>query len=135
MASVLVLGVLNRVMKVELGISLVVVAVLLASYNLAAPFALAIGHRSDQRPILGRHRAPYIVGGAILTATAVLLAPHLADRLAADVNAVMVTVAVVVFVLMGVGMYGAGAVYFALIADITARDERAHAAAVVYLML
>jgi len=38
-------------------------------------------------------------------------------------------------VLMCIGMYGAGTVYFALIADITPREERGHAASVVYLML
>ena len=135
MSSVLILGVLNRVMKVELGISLLVVATVLASYNLAAPAALAIGHRSDQRPILGRHRAPYIVGGAALTAVVLAAAPHLADLLARGVRPLSVGLTVVAFVVMGVGMYGAGTVYFALIADITPRDERGHAASVVYLML
>ena len=135
MASVLILGVLNRVMKVELGISLAVVAALLASYNLAAPAALAFGHRSDQRPILGRHRSPYIVGGAVLTAGAVAVAPHLADVLARGLHPISVAVTVAVFVIMGIGMYGSGTVYFALIADITPRPERAHAASVVYLML
>jgi BCD family chlorophyll transporter-like MFS transporter len=135
MSSVLVLGVLNRVMKVELGISLLVVAAVLASYNLAAPAALAIGHRSDQRPIRGRHRSPYIVGGAVLTALVLAAAPHLADRLARGLTVPSVALMLVAFVVMGVGMYGAGTVYFALIADVTPREERAHAASVVYLML
>ena len=135
MTSVLILGVLNRVMKVELGISLLVVATVLASYNLAAPAALAIGHRSDQRPVLGRHRAPYIVGGAGLTALVLAAAPHLADLVARGVNPLSVGVMLLAFVVMGVGMYGAGTVYFALIADITPREERGHAASVVYLML
>ena len=135
MTSVLILGVLNRVMKIELGISLLVVATVLASYNLAAPAALAIGHRSDQRPILGRHRSPYIVGGAVLTALVLAAAPHLADLLARGINPLSVGASLVAFVVMGVGMYGAGTVYFALIADITPREERGHAASVVYLML
>jgi len=135
MTSVLILGVLNRVMKVELGVSLLVVATVLASYNLAAPAALAIGHRSDQRAILGRHRAPYIIGGAVLTALVLAAAPHLADVLARGVNPLSVGVMLLAFVVMGVGMYGAGTVYFALIADITPREERGHAASVVYLML
>ena len=135
MASVVILGVLNRVMKVELGISLAVVAALLASYNLAAPAALAIGHRSDQRPIRGRHRSPYIVGGAVVMAGTVAAAPHLADLLADGLHPLTVAATLAVFVAMGVGMYGSGTVYFALIADITPRQERAHAASVVYLML
>ena len=135
MSSVLILGVLNRVMKVELGISLLVVAAVLASYNLAAPAAIAIGHRSDQRPLRGRHRAPYIVGGAALTALVLAAAPHRADRLARGPDVVSVGSMLAAFVVMGVGMYGAGTVYFALIADITPREERVHAASVVYLML
>ena len=135
MTSVLIVGVLNRVMKVELGISLLVVATVLASYNLAAPAALAIGHRSDQRPIRGRHRAPYIIGGSVLTALVLAAAPHLADVIARGINPLSVGVMLVAFVVMGVGMYGAGTVYFALIADLTPREERAHAASVVYLML
>jgi BCD family chlorophyll transporter-like MFS transporter len=135
MSSVLILGVLNRVMKVELGISLVVVASLLASYNLAAPLAVAVGHRSDQRPIRGRHRSPYILGGAVLTALTVGAAPHLADRLADGVDGLSVLMTLAAFVIMGVGMYGSGTVYFALIADVTPRHERGHAASIVYLML
>lgn len=135
MSSVLILGILNRVMKVELGISLAVVAAVLASYNLAAPIALAIGHRSDQRPILGRHRSPYIIGGAVVTAAVLAAAPHLADRLASGVTPLTAAVTIASFVAMGAGMYGSGAVYFALLADLTPREERAHAASVVYLML
>lgn len=135
MASVVVLGVLNRVMKVELGISLALVAVLLASYNLAAPIAVAIGHRSDHVPILGRRRTPYILGGAAVTAVTVAAAPHIADRLATGLDPPTVMIALAVFIAMGVGMYSAGTVYFALIADLTPRHERGHAASVVYLML
>ncbi len=135
MSSVLILGVLNRVMKVELGISLAVVATILASYNLASPLAMAIGHQSDRRPIFGRHRTPYIIGGSIVTAIAVLLAPYTAQALAGGLSATSIGLSLVLFVVMGVGMYGSGTVYFALIADLTPREERGHAASIVYLEL
>jgi BCD family chlorophyll transporter-like MFS transporter len=135
MASVLLLGVLNRVMKVELGISLAVVAAVLASYNLAAPFALAIGHRSDTRPIFGRRRIPYILGGTAVSALAVATAPHAAGLLVGGLSPMAVVVAVLLFVAMGVGMYGSGTVFFALLADITSESERGHAASIVYLEL
>lgn len=135
MASVLTLGVLNRVMKVELGISLAVVATLLASYNLAAPFAMAVGHASDRRPILGRHRTPYIIGGTVLSATAVALSPHVADALAGGLHLGTLALALGLFILMGFGMYTSGTVFFALIADLTPRAERGHAASIVYLEL
>jgi BCD family chlorophyll transporter-like MFS transporter len=135
MASVLILGVLNRVMKVELGISLLAVAVILASYNLAAPIALAIGHRSDTHPIRGRRRTPYIIGGAIVTGLTVAAAPHVAGRLAHGLNAGSVLLAIALFVVMGIGMYGSGTVFFALIADLAPPPERGHAASIVYFEL
>ena len=135
MASVLILGVLARVLKVELGVSLGVVTAILASYNLAAPIAVAIGHRSDHRPLFGRRRTPYIVIGAIITGLAVAGAPHVAGRLAGGVTAWTVGLSVLLFVAMGIGMYSAGTVFFALLADLSGPSERGHAASVVYLEL
>jgi BCD family chlorophyll transporter-like MFS transporter len=135
MASVLLLGVLNRVLKVELGISLGVVAAVLASYNLAAPIALGVGHRSDTRPIFGRRRVPYILGGTLIAGAAVAAAPHVAGRLAGGLDVMTVIGAVALFVAMGIGMYGAGAVFLALLADIVPERERAHAVSLVYIEL
>lgn len=106
MSSVLALGVLNRVMKVELGITLVAVAALLASYNLAAPVALAIGHRSDRVPVLGRHRSPYIIGGACVSALALAVAPHVADRLAGGLRPVPVALLLGLFLLTIASVWG-----------------------------
>jgi len=135
MSSVLILGVLNRVLKVELGVSLSIVAPILASLNLAAPLALGFGHRSDTKPILGYRRIPYIIGGAIIAGGAVAAAPHVAGQLAGGVSPGVVLGSLALFIVMGIGMYGAGTVFFALIADIAPEEERGHAASVVYLML
>lgn len=135
LASVLILGVLNRVLKVELGVSLGVVAAVLASYNLAAPVALPIGHWSDTRPLFGRRRTPYIVGGAIVTGLAVAAAPHVAGRLAGGVTAQAVVLSVALFVAMGLGMYGSGTVFFALLSDVSPPQERGNVAKVIYLEL
>ena len=135
MGSVLILGVLSRVLRVELGISLGVVTAILASYNLAAPIAVAIGHRSDTKPIFGRRRTPYIVAGSIITGLAVAASPHVAGRLAGGVTAGAVVLSVLLFVAMGIGMYGSGTVFFALLADRSGPAERGHAASVVYLEL
>lgn len=135
MGSVLLLGVLNRVLKVELGVSLGVVAAILASYNLAAPFALAVGHRSDRYPIFGRRRVPYIIGGSVVAGIAVAAAPHVAGQLVGGITAFAVVTTVALFIAMGFGMYGSGAVFLALLADIVPERERAHAISVVYIML
>jgi BCD family chlorophyll transporter-like MFS transporter len=135
MASVLILGVLSRVLRVELGVTLGVVTAILASYNLAAPIAVAVGHRSDTRPLFGKRRTPYIVGGAVITGLAVAAAPHVAGRLAGGVSIADVVLSVLLFVAMGFGMYSAGTVFFALLADLSGPSERGHTASVVYLEL
>lgn len=135
MSTALIFGVLNRVLKVELGVSLAVIAPILASLNLAAPLALGVGHRSDTKPIFGYRRLPYILGGATIAGLTVAAAPYVARTLAEGATPVSVTVALTLFLVMGIGMYGAGTVFFALIADLAPEDERGHAASVVYLML
>jgi BCD family chlorophyll transporter-like MFS transporter len=135
MASVLILGVLSRVLKTDLKVALGVVTAVLASYNLAAPVAVAIGHRSDTRPIFGRRRTPYILAGAVVTGLCVAAAPHVAGRLAGGVTAQAVVFSVLLFIAMGIGMYGAGTAFFALLTDRCGPAERGHAASVVYLEL
>jgi BCD family chlorophyll transporter-like MFS transporter len=134
MLSVLTLGVLNRVMKVDLGIPLAVVAPILAAYNLAAPVALFVGARSDSRPVRGLYRTPYILAGAVLMAVTATLAPFVAWGLGAGVGPVTVIVGVCVFAAMGAGMYGSGATYFALLSEVVS-TARERAVAVVYSML
>jgi BCD family chlorophyll transporter-like MFS transporter len=135
LGSVLLLGVLNRVLKVELGVSLGVTAAVLASYNLAAPIALAVGHRSDRYPIFGRRRTPYIIGGAIFAGIAMAAAPHVVGRLAGGVTAILVIQSVALFIALGIGMWGGGTVFLALLADIVPEKERAHAISINYIML
>ena len=135
MASVLIFGVLNRVLKVELGVTLLIAAPILASLNLAAPLALGFGHLSDSRPMFGYRRTPYIIIGALIAGAAVAAAPHVAGELATGLDAGAIISSVLLFVVMGVGMYGAGTVFFAFIADIAPEDEHAHASSIVYLML
>lgn len=133
MLSVLTLGVLNRVMKVELGIPLALVAVVLAAYNLAAPVAVITGARSDRRPAGVRRRSPYILAGASVMAAAAVLAPFAAFWLSPP-TIVAAAGALALFAVMGAGMYGSGAAYFALLADVVT-DGRERAVAVVYSML
>lgn len=133
--SVLILGVLNRVMKVELGINLAIIAAILASYNLAAPIALAVGHRSDTKPIFGKRRIPYILGGTALSSLALVLAPHLAGQLAEGITLPVVLLGVLLFVLLGVGTYSSGAVFLALLGDVVPERERGNAISIVYFEL
>ncbi|MFY8156521.1 MAG: PucC family protein, partial [Rhabdaerophilum sp.] len=67
MASVLLLGTLNRVMIVELGVSASLVALMVALPFLFAPFRALVGFRSDMhRSAFGWRRVPYVWTGTML---------------------------------------------------------------------
>ncbi len=67
MTLVLLVGTLNRVIIVEMGVPAAIVAVMLALPLLFAPFRALIGHRSDtHRCALGWRRVPFIWKGSLL---------------------------------------------------------------------
>ena len=77
--SVLMLGTLNRILRVEMGLDLALVGLVLGgAHYLAALVAIPIGHRSDVRAYLGYHRLPYIVAGTALAVLTVVAAPFVA---------------------------------------------------------
>jgi BCD family chlorophyll transporter-like MFS transporter len=136
MLSVLALGILNRVMHLELGVALGVVALVVGSQEFVAPVAIPIGHRSDRRPYFGLHRTPYILGGALLVVVTVILAPWLAFWMAEQqASPVTVVAGLALFLAMGVGTYTAGTAYLSLIADLTTEEERGRVIAIVWAML
>ncbi|WP_309665259.1 PucC family protein, partial [Tabrizicola sp.] len=66
MATVLLLGTLNRVMIVELAVPATVVAFMIALPVLSAPFRAMLGHRSDNhRSFIGWKRIPYLWFGSL----------------------------------------------------------------------
>jgi BCD family chlorophyll transporter-like MFS transporter len=136
MLSVLTLGILNRVMKVEMGLELSLVSVIIAVHYFSAPLAIPLGHRSDTRPLFGLYRTPYILGGAALTIAATVAAPLSALLLETHGGALpYAALAALVFLLLGAGNYTAGTAYISLIADLTTQEERGRAIAVVWSMM
>ncbi|MEL7149075.1 MAG: PucC family protein, partial [Pseudomonadota bacterium] len=66
MASVMLLGTLNRVMIVELSVPAMIVAVMIALPVLVAPFRAFLGFRSDTyRSAIGWKRVPYLWFGSL----------------------------------------------------------------------
>ncbi len=66
MATVMLLGTLNRVMIVELSIPAMLVAVMIALPVLIAPFRALLGFRSDtHRSAIGWKRIPYLWFGSL----------------------------------------------------------------------
>ena len=72
--SVLVFGVLNRVLIRELGVSATLSTIILALTLFVAPARIWFGHMSDTKPLWGYHRTGYIwIGAASLAIVSVLL--------------------------------------------------------------
>lgn len=124
--SILVLGVLNRVMFAEMGLSAALIGFLLAIPSLMSPLRLWLGYLSDSRPILGRRRFPYIVGGTILAAVGVWAgirsALAIPRMLAGGVLA-----AVMAFSVYGMGKNLMATTFQALIVDVFDERQRAQA--------
>ena len=67
MTAVLMVGTLNRVMIVEMGVAASLVAIMVALPLLFAPLRALIGFRSDShRSVLGWRRVPYLWLGTII---------------------------------------------------------------------
>jgi BCD family chlorophyll transporter-like MFS transporter len=126
--SVLVLGVLNRVMFAEMGLPATLIGFLLAIPPLISPLRLWLGYLSDGRPILGHRRLPYILGGMILAAVGVLCGTLGALWIPrAVVWGVLTTV--VAFLAYGMGKNAMATTFQALIADVFDEQRRSQATA------
>jgi BCD family chlorophyll transporter-like MFS transporter len=136
MLSILSLGILNRIMKVEMGLELGLVSLVIGAHYFAAPLAIPLGHQSDRRPLLGFHRSPYILFGAALTAAMIALIPFSALYLArTDGSLPAAWLAGVVFFLLGVGMFSAGTAYLSLVSDLTIPDQRGRSISIIWSMM
>ena len=66
MATVLLLGTLNRVMIVELSVPATIVALMIALPVVSAPFRALLGHKSDtHKSWIGWRRIPYLWFGSL----------------------------------------------------------------------
>lgn len=85
MAQVLLLGTLNRVMILELGVPALVVAAMISIPVLVAPFRAILGHRSDTyRSALGWKRVPYLWFGSLWQMGGLALMPFSLILLSGD---------------------------------------------------
>jgi MFS transporter, BCD family, chlorophyll transporter len=141
MASVLLVGTLNRVMIVELGVPASVVAIMISLPLLAAPFRALIGFRSDTHTsALGWRRVPYIwkgtmlqFGGLAIMPFALLVisggnhvgAPDWIGQLGAGLA----------FLLVGAGLHTVQTVGLALATDLVAEESQPRVVGLMYVML
>ena len=128
MAIVLLIGTLNRVMIVELGVPVWLVATMISLPLVFAPFRALVGFKSDtHRSHLGWRRVPYLWFGTMLQFGGLSIMPFALILLGGDTNApawVGQTAAALAFLLMGAGLHTVQTAGLALATDLA--PQRAH---------
>jgi BCD family chlorophyll transporter-like MFS transporter len=140
MATVLLIGTLNRVMIVELGVGAWLVSLLVALPILVAPFRALVGFRSDtHRSVLGWRRVPYIWLGTWLQFGGLAIMPFALILLSGDITTgpwwIGHAAAALAFLLVGAGMQTVQTAGLALATDLASESTRPRVVALMYVML
>jgi BCD family chlorophyll transporter-like MFS transporter len=127
---VLTTSTLNRVMVVELALPAMLPGLLVGIHYALQVLRPRLGYGSD----LGGRRVPWIVGGmAVLAGGGVLAA--MATALMASQLMAGIAVAVLAFILIGIGVGAAGTSLLVLLAKRTAPERRSAAASIAWIMM
>jgi BCD family chlorophyll transporter-like MFS transporter len=139
MAAVLMIGTLNRVMIVELGVPSWIVALMLALPLLSAPLRTLIGFRSDHhRSVLGWRRVPFIWFGTMSQFGGFAIMPFALLLLSGDTTGPMwigEVAAALAFLLVGGGLHTVQTVGLALATDLAPERARPKVVALLCAML
>jgi MFS transporter, BCD family, chlorophyll transporter len=139
MAMVLLVGTLNRVMIVELGVSAWLVSLMIALPLVFAPFRALIGFRSDtHRSVLGWKRVPYIWIGTLLQFGGLAIMPFALIVLSGDTHGpawIGHAGAALAFLLVGAGLQTTQTAGLALATDLAPAESRPRVVALMYVML
>lgn len=142
MALVLLVGTLNRVMIVELGVPASLVAVMISLPVLYAPFRALVGHRSDNhRSELGWRRVPYLWMGTLVQFGGLAIMPFALLVLGGRGDApewpawIGPAAAGVAFLLVGAGLHTVQTAGLALATDLAPAESRPRVVGLMYVML
>ena len=139
MAAVLLLGTLNRVMIVELGVPASVVAIMIALPVLMAPLRAVLGFRSDTyRSAIGWKRIPYLWFGSLWQMGGLAVMPFALIVLSGDQVLGPAwageALAGLAFLMTGLGMAMTQTAGLALAADRATDETRPRVVALLYVM-
>jgi BCD family chlorophyll transporter-like MFS transporter len=139
MATVLLIGTLNRVMIVELGVAAWLVSLMVALPLIFAPFRALIGFRSDtHRSVLGWKRVPFIWMGTLIQFGGLAILPFALILLSGDTHGpawIGHAGAALAFLLVGAGLQTTQTAGLALATDLAPADSRPKVVALMYVML
>jgi BCD family chlorophyll transporter-like MFS transporter len=139
MASVMLLGTLNRVMIVELSVPAMIVAFMIALPVLIAPFRALLGFRSDtHRSAIGWKRIPYLWFGSLWQFGGLAVMPFallvLGGDVAYEIPFAGEVLAALAFLMTGLGMHMTQTAGLALAADRASDETRPRVVALLYVM-
>ena len=141
MAVVLLIGTLNRVMIVELGVPTWLVALMIALPLIFAPIRVVIGFRSDtHRSALGWRRVPYLWYGTLLQFGGLAIMPFALIILSGDTTMPVPTyvgqaAAALAFLLMGAGLHTVQTAGLALATDLAPPESHPKVVALLCVMM
>ncbi len=142
MALVMLVGTLNRVMIVELGVPATLVGVMVAVPLVFAPFRALIGHNSDtHRCELGWRRVPFIWKGTLLQFGGFAIMPFALLVLAGKGESASAPLwighaaAALAFLLVGAGAHIVQTAGLALATDLTPPESHSRVVGLMYVML
>jgi BCD family chlorophyll transporter-like MFS transporter len=138
-AMVLMIGTLNRVLIVELGVPAWLVSLMVGLPLVFAPFRAFIGFRSDNHySALGWRRVPYIWMGTLLQFGGLAIMPFALLILSGDTHGPMwigQVASALAFLLVGAGLQTTQTAGLALATDLAPEDVRPNVVALMYVML
>ena len=139
MATVLLLGTLNRVMIVELAVPATVVAFMIALPVLSAPFRAMLGHKSDNhRSHIGWKRIPYLWFGSLWQMGGLAVMPFALILLSGDQTNGPAwagkAIAAAAFLMTGLGLHMTQTAGLALASDRATDETRSKVVALLYVM-
>lgn len=141
MTTALLVGTLNRVMIVEMGVAAWLVSLMLALPLLVAPFRAVTGYHSDtHRSAFGWRRVPYMWGGTLIQFLGLAIMPFALLVLSGQ-GAVPVpwwfgqAAAAAAFLLVGAGLQTSQTAGLALATDQASEETRPRVVVLMYVML
>ncbi|MEO0467449.1 MAG: PucC family protein [Pseudomonadota bacterium] len=139
MATVMLLGTLNRVMIVELGVPATIVAAMIALPVLIAPFRTLLGFRSDTyRSAIGWKRIPYLWFGSLWQMGGLAIMPFallvLSGQQVVGPAWAGEVLAAIAFLMTGLGIHMTQTAGLALATDRADEETRPRVVALLYVM-
>ncbi len=139
MCTALMIGTLNRVLIVELGVAAWLVSLLVALPIMSAPFRALMGYKSDNyRSVLGWRRVPYLWSGSMMMFGGLAIMPFALVLLSQGVGAqywLGLVAGALAFVVTGAGLQMTQTAGLALATDLANEQTRPRVVALMYCML